>query len=70
MSVSQHVVQCDIEAVYLNKRCRQVLHVPEDVHEKDIVLGDGRHSSSMIGNIVAVVQAMNLLIEKVHLNMK
>ena len=68
MPVSQHVVECDIEAVYLNKCCRQVLHVPEDVHEKDVVRGDGRDAPSLDLNIVAVVQAMDLLVEQVHLD--
>ena len=62
------MVQCDIEAVYLNECCGQVLHVPEDVHEKDVVRGDGRDASGMKCNIVPVVQAMDLLVEQVHLD--
>ena len=67
MAISQYVVQRDIEAVYLNEGCGQVLHVPEDVHEKDVVRGDGRDASSLHLNIVTVVQAMNLLVKQVHL---
>ena len=70
MPIPQYVVQCDIEAVYLNEGCGQVLHVPEDVHEKDVVRGDGGDPSSLDLNIVPVVQPMNLLVKQVHLNEK
>ena len=65
--IPKDVIQGDVEAVFLDKGSGEIFHVTKDVHEEDVSVWNVRHDACFGQGVVAVGQAVDLLVEEVDL---